>query len=535
MQEAQNDLGESDEDPPAPWVEEEKAKKKQAATRKEEEHIEAVMARTNRPAVAETPVQQMALEAPVQQMAPEAQDDDDSHGDLGESDDVGVQSATTEANAMTEKAQARVRAEDKLTEKAAAIERAKAIANKVRKLVQHQQHLEKVSGQKVEGSVLGEAMDNRARAIEAKAHDQLLAQKLQDQQAQHTMEHLLDEERTTQHAAFKKERTDTNNLLKTVKDKLKMTQQKILGEVKAETTTAMKKVESELSNTAIAKTIEDVVKKKLSKRVAELQATGEKAVHDVAAQMQTLKSTVRRLRRKQSRMEVEEAKMSRESHSDLGESAGMGYSNPAMEMQKMRMEMEQQNQQQMMMMHQQQMMQQQPMQQQPMMQPPQQQQQQQPMMQQQQQQPMMQQPVANTAEHAELMQMREQMLQMKQQNEHLQQMMQQQMNTRRNAVMPQKPNYTHQGLAKYFKNKRFNAAMLKKDVLEEERRMKDSRGQHLDTMSMLEVSESKDGIDMETISAVPLYNKRAEEARIASENLVQRAQRAAMETERKKA
>jgi len=101
MQEAQEhpDLGESagsDEDPPAPWVEEDKIKAQKAETRQDEKRIEAVMARASRKPVAETPVQEMAPE-------PEQADEDDSHGDLGESDDVGVQSTATEANAMTAK------------------------------------------------------------------------------------------------------------------------------------------------------------------------------------------------------------------------------------------------------------------------------------------------------------------------------------------------------------------------------------------------------------------------------------------------
>merc|ERR1712139_178594 len=116
--------------------------------------------------------------------------------------------------------------------------------------------------------------------------------------------------------------------------------------------------------------------------------------------------------------------------------------------------------------------------------------------------------------------MQNEMAQMKKQNELLTQMVQNQVSQRRNVVAKAAPQYTHSGLAKYFKNKHLNAAMLKKDVLAEERRLKEATESDVmeSATSLLEVSEGDNAM-----SAKPLYNKRAEEARMASEDLVQRA------------
>merc|ERR1712216_1011780 len=83
-----------------------------------------------------------------------------------------------------------------------------------------------------------------------------------------------------------------------------------------------------------------------------------------------------------------------------------------------------------------------------------------------QQQPMMQQPNVNPAENAQMLQMQNEMAQMKKQNELLTQMVQNQVSQRRNVVAKAAPQYTHSGLAKYFKNKHLNAAMLKKDLVQ---------------------------------------------------------------------
>merc|ERR1712072_1549972 len=409
------DLGESassDDDPPAPWVEDEKAQRKADRTHKEEAKIEAVMAEVDR---------EKMPHAPVREAHVNTQDDDD-HGDLGESADVQEETGNGDANTLTARAQEPARKQTKATAKVAAMERAKQIADKVRKLVQHQKKLEAISGRKVSGSVLGEAQDARDKATSLQSHDQLLAHKLEDQQAQSAMQHLIHTERTRQEQ-----------------------QKKMVGSVEKETAAAVGKVENELSKTGLVKTVEDVVKKKLSKRIAELQATGEKTVHDVESQMQALKSRVRRLRREQTRMKVAEAQQGhQQQHRDLGESAGVGNSAMAMEMERMRMEQQ--------------------------------------MMMQQQRMSMMQQPPRfNSEEHEELLQMKKQMSVMKKQNAMLQQLVTTPASARLSKLSKaESPHYTHQGLEKYFQHKHLNAALLKKDVLAEQRRLRESSRRYYD-------------------------------------------------------
>merc|ERR1712054_235161 len=271
---------------------------------------------------------------------------DEHQDDLGESADVGA----TSANVLTSRAQEAAHHSTVSRQKATMLSRAKQIAAKVKHLVRKQQVLEKHAGQKVKGSVLDQAVEVHDREAASAARDTLLAHKLEDEQAMHTMQHLIETERHEQHKAFDKERSLTHGLLLSVRKKLRTEQDKMLKQVRAETTDSVLKVEKELSRTALASTIQKVVKKKLAKRVAELKAIGEKTVHDVRSQVLKLKHRVRRLRREQERMKVAEATMEQKArmstlgeaqhHRDLGESAGVSaYMNPlTMEMERMRME-----------------------------------------------------------------------------------------------------------------------------------------------------------------------------------------------------
>merc|ERR1712144_122221 len=76
----------------------------------------------------------------------------------------------------------------------------------------------------------------------------------------------------------------------------------MVKQVRAETMASVVNVEKSLAQTSVAKTIENVVKKKLAKRIAELQNVGTKTVSDVTAQVKALKRRVRRLRREQTSM-----------------------------------------------------------------------------------------------------------------------------------------------------------------------------------------------------------------------------------------
>jgi hypothetical protein len=492
----QGDLGESDDDPPAPWIEDQKEKRKMDQTHREEAKIEAVMNGTpqrHRHA-------KKAKPQPPPAAAAVEEDEDPEHGDLGESDDVGVEAKASDANTLTSRAQASALAQTKVHEKATAIARAKQIANKVRKMVHQQKKLEQLSGQQVPGSILGEAQDQQNKEAQMAAHDSLMAQKMEDEQAQQSMQHLIDTERRHQQQMFQTERQTTHTLLQSVKHKLQTEQTKMLGAMKKETAAAVSNVENKLSETSLAKSVEDVVKKKLSKRLSELKAVGKQTIHGVEAQVEALRHRVRRLRREQGRMKLDEARASRESHSsrDLGESAGMGNSAMAMEMEKMRME--QQNM--MMMRQQQQMMMQQP-------------------------------PQVNAEEHAEFLQMKQQMAEMKKQNALLQQMVTQQ------TSKVEQPRYTHDGLRKYFQNRHFNAAQLKKDVLAEQHRLRQNREAErtafedtaLESESLVQLSEGAH--DMATATAMPIYNQRVEQARVESENLIQSAHADALAAERR--
>jgi len=407
-----------------------------------------------------------------------------------------------------------------MREKAAALHRAKQIADKVRKLVQSQQKQEKIAGHKVRGSVLGAAQEEQQKASDMSAQDELLAQKLQDEQAQRTMQHLIETERGEQRKAFEQERESTHSLLDSVRKKLQLEQSNIVKKVQSDTSAAVKKVEKDLSQTSLAQTIEDVVKKKLSKRLNELKTEGEKTVHDVTAQVDALNHRVRRLRREQTRMKMQEASMEqnmqrvRESHEshDLGESAGTGAS-MATELEKMRLE--------------QMMAQMNPMQQQM----------------RQQVDPQM------SEEHREFLRMKDEMTEMREQNMLLQEQVRNQMSVQSvgpagpvgpvelNAI---RPRYSHSDLKTYFKKRRnTNADLLKKRVLAEQNRLRalteklkdaesepDSAEELGEPEMLVQVSEGAD--DVESVTALPLYHQRSEEARVHSEDLRQRANEAAL-------
>merc|ERR1719393_619156 len=125
QEEQRGDLGESDDDPPAPWIEDEKEKRHMEQTHREEARIEAVMNGT--PQHHQHAKKAKPRPLPAAAAGVEA-DEDPEHGDLGESDDVGVQTKASDANTLTSRAQASALAETKVHEKATAIARAKRIA-----------------------------------------------------------------------------------------------------------------------------------------------------------------------------------------------------------------------------------------------------------------------------------------------------------------------------------------------------------------------------------------------------------------------
>merc|ERR1719247_2243772 len=86
----QGDLGESDDDPPAPWIEDEKEKRKMDQTHREEAKIEAVMNGTpqrHRHAKKAKPQPPPAAAAVEEERNEGAMSEEGQQGDLGESDD----------------------------------------------------------------------------------------------------------------------------------------------------------------------------------------------------------------------------------------------------------------------------------------------------------------------------------------------------------------------------------------------------------------------------------------------------------------
>merc|ERR1719446_296209 len=381
-----NELGESDDvpddSPEAPWTTKEKKQQQAQKVRKQENTIEAAMRAYDH--------RKDAAPSPGARVVTAAQDDGP---DLGESVSVGANSAVQDANALSAAAQAQARTTIKARIKAAAIARAKKIAHKVRSLVKKQQQLEHKAGTRVQGSVLGEAVAEHDKATELSRQDELLAHKMEDDQAKTAFMNVIEKERVQQRKEFESEREQAHAALAALKTKLKAEQKNMLKEMKAATAAQEKKMETAVANTQLAQTIEAAVRKKLEKRLGELKAAGAKAVTDVVPQLTSLKARVRHLRREQSRMKVAEATVQSEvahasisSHRDLGESSSMSN-----ELEKMRMEQ--------MMMQQQQMYRPQPQIQQPQTQ----------MMQQPQ---MMQQSPDVSGEHAELLAMKKQMAEM---------------------------------------------------------------------------------------------------------------------------
>jgi len=499
-----HDLGESaevsDDDPTPPWVEAQKAREKQQRTRAEEANIEQAMRKFDgkKTRAHKSPQKHEPVHGDLGES-------DDMQGDLGESDDMQVQAGESDANTLTSRAQESTRAQTKMNQRAAALHRAKQIADKVRKLVKRQQKLETVSGQKVPGSILGEAHAQEQKAAEMSRRDELLAQKMEDEQAQQTMKHLIESERQQQRKAFEQERESTHSLLKTVRQKLQLEQQNMIKQVKAETTAAVSKVEEELSQTSLAKTIEDVVKKKLSKRLDELKSAGERTVHDATSQIDALKHRVRRLRRQQTRFKMSESSLQQkmlqhESQHDLGESSGVGGNTMSAELEKLRME---------------QMMRQ-------LTTAP---------------QPQVPQPQVQSEEHLELLRLKDEMATMREQNQLLQNQVANQMSMR--FANLNKPKYSHDDLQKYFRNRhRANTAVLRKSVAAEKERLRaltsklnaaeadDSLG---DSGMLLQLSEGSTGTEPTT--ALPLYHQRAEQARVDGEDLRNRALEAALESQ----
>lgn len=507
------DLGESalpdDDDPAPPWEADAKRKKIEEEQSRDEMRIKADMDEFDGKAPKEVTESPPMVEEQHEDLG-ESSDVNSHHGDLGESAQVESKATESDANTLTSRAQAEAHAQTRMHQKQAAIHRAKAIADKVKSLVQQQQHLEDESGQKVPGSILGKAREDADKAADMSARDELLAHKLEDEQAQSTMQHLIETERMQQRKAFEEERESTHSLLKSVREKLNREQHKMVNQVRTETTEAVLNVEKKLTTTNLAQTIEDVVKKKLAKRLDELRNVGQQTVHDVAAQMGALKRRVTRLRRDQERMKraeersestMEQRMMATHSERDLGESASVGESPSAKLLETMQLQQ---------MMRNQMMPMQQPMQQSPM----------------------------QMEEHMELMKMKEEMAQMRKQNEMLQQLAMHQVSMR--EAQATKPTYTHSGLQKYFNRRHEDVAALKQSVQAERQRLEAltsklseaeadpdgaaESGPALPALApqmLLELAEGAD--EPETATALPLYNQLAEQARVDSEDLRQKA------------
>jgi len=246
-----------------------------------------------------------------------------------------TKTVVSDANALTSKAQATATAESVTLEKVADFAKAKQIAAKVRALVHEQQRLEAMAGKKVEGSVLGEAVIEHDKTA-AKAEENVLsAHKAADDAALKKLRAEFNDEEQKQHKAFELEREQSHQMIEKLRNNLKMEEEAVVKHVEEATKASMLKVEDVLSQSSIAKHIEDVLKQKLSKRVAELQSMGEKVISSVSNDVSKLKSRVRRLRRDQEdlrvqglkevqKVESEAAKIESslpENHRDLGESA----------------------------------------------------------------------------------------------------------------------------------------------------------------------------------------------------------------------
>jgi len=195
------------------------------------------------------------------------------------------------------------------------VESAKRIAAKVRKLVAVQRHLEEESDVPHTGMVeMQESTDaTRKIAEEAKLQmqDSLLTQKLQAKNARKTFKHLMEQEREEQHRALEAERKRSHDVLEAVKKSLQERQQQMIKQMAATEQKVETKLEKTLARTKIAAAIEDVIKRKLSKRVEKLTRAGERVVDGVTGTVNSLKRRVRRLRRSQDRIRNEQSAIQR--------------------------------------------------------------------------------------------------------------------------------------------------------------------------------------------------------------------------------
>merc|ERR1711981_691068 len=407
----------------APWAGEDKKKKKMQKVHKQESRIQQEMDRYDAKRAGR------AAPGAVQVAAATSEEPD-----LGES--VSVSSTVSDSNALTMRAQARAHAQTKVRQRVIAIKRAKQIADKVRALVKKQQTMEKKAGAHVQGSILGEAVKAHDKAAAVSAQDELLAHKMEDEQAQSTMQHLIETERKEQVKAFATERKSTANALTKLRAKLKLEQDKMIKQVRAETTQSVVNVEKSLSKTSVATAIENVVKKKLAKRLNELKTAGLKQVTGVTAQVNALQHKVRRLRREQTRLKIKTASMRRNlrpSRRDLGESSGVGIAQALQKAQITQMLMQQQQ------------------------------------MQPQTQQQMQQQQQVQSEEHAELLRMREQMAQMQKQNAALKQMYANKATAQLAQAAP--THFSHRDLQNFFARKNSATNAIRQRVLAEKKKL----------------------------------------------------------------
>lgn len=139
------------------------------------------------------------------------------------------------------------------------------------------------------------------------------------------------------------------------------------------------------------------------------------------------------------------------------------------------------------------------------------------------------QPAAQSEEHMALMKMQEEMASLRRQNMQLQQQVTSQMSAQVARMSGRQ--YSHDDLQQYFEHKRrSNSDMLKKRVEAEKVRlqrltaqMNDAEAQEAATaatgnsLSLVQLSEGAED------SPMPVYNQRAEEARVESEELKRRA------------
>merc|ERR1712072_571371 len=470
----------------APWAGEDKKKKKMQKVHKQESRIQQEMDRYD--------VKRASRAAPGAQQVAAATSEEP---DLGES--VSVSNTVSDSNALTMRAQARAHAQTKVRQRVIAIKRAKQIADKVRALVKKQQTMEKKAGAHVQGSILGEAVKAHDKAAAVSAQDELLAHKMEDEQAQSTMQHLIETERKEQVKAFATERKSTANALTKLRAKLKLEQDKMIKQVRAETTQSVVNVEKSLSKTSVATAIENVVKKKLAKRLNELKTAGLKQVTGVTAQVNALQHKVRRLRREQTRLKIKTASMRRNlrpSRRDLGESSGVGIAQALQKAQITQMLMQQQ--------------------------------QMQPQMQQQ----MQQQQQVQSEELAELLRMREQMAQMQKQNAALKQMYANKATAQLAQAAP--THYSHRDLQNFFARKNSATNAIRQRVLAEKKKLQQlevrlSAADKQPNLSPLQdpqmlVQLSEGATEPASATPTALYNQHAEQARVEMEELQRKAE-----------